>query len=411
MLGRLRGGRRLGAAAFVSALVATGGASPILAAHPVHTEASGCAAVGGCVVTHGLPSSSVTLNAVDCPTTADCVAVGGTSDAPTYWTERDGHWTSITASMPAVAGAVALVSVACPSTGHCWSAGVTQGGALGGSITVVQSGRSLRDVRLPVLSGGRKVGLTSISCATDTSCVAVGASYRGHDVDQRGFVMSLVHGVWRADDVPGLATSQHVEFTSVSCERARPCVAVGYSYSGSAHDNLVVATRTDGVWSARHVSRPSGVRDAVFQSVSCPASQECVAVGSIDVGSLPLVEDLDGTRWSDAPVRSSSTWNESLQAVSCAAASSCLGVGSYETGCESTNNAYPLDATLAGGTWTASSVRHLNLHPCGYQQLFGVSCPGPDDCVAVGWGEGPSIFPIVDTWNGTTWVSSESLIE
>ena len=81
---------------------------------------------------------------------------------------------------------------------------------------------------------------------------------------------------------PNAGTSDD-ELFSVSCVSASECVAVGYTYTGSAYETLVMVW--DGsVWSI--VTSPNaGTIDDALRSVSCVSASECVAIGYTDTGN------------------------------------------------------------------------------------------------------------------------------
>jgi hypothetical protein len=99
--------------------------------------------------------------------------------------------------------------------------------------------------------------------------------------------------VWSIVSSPNAGTSSDV-LSSVSCVSASDCVAVGYTYTGSADETLVMVW--DGsVWSI--VSSPNaGTSDDGLFSVSCVSAWDCVAVGYTDTGSATetLVLSLTG---------------------------------------------------------------------------------------------------------------------
>ena len=81
---------------------------------------------------------------------------------------------------------------------------------------------------------------------------------------------------------PNAGTSND-QLLSVSCVSANDCVAVGYTYTGSAYETLTMVW--DGsVWSI--VTSPNaGTSNDRLQSVSCVSASDCVAVGFTDTGN------------------------------------------------------------------------------------------------------------------------------
>ena len=99
--------------------------------------------------------------------------------------------------------------------------------------------------------------------------------------------------MWSIVSSPNAGTSDDV-LLSVSCVSAYECVAVGYTYTGSAVETLVMVW--DGsVWSI--MSSPNaGTSDDALYSVSCVSATECVAGGYTNTGSAyeTLVISLTG---------------------------------------------------------------------------------------------------------------------
>ena len=70
---------------------------------------------------------------------------------------------------------------------------------------------------------------------------------------------------------------------SVSCVSESECVAVGYTDTGSANATLVMVWNGS-VWSI--VTSPNaGTNSNVLKSVSCVSASDCVAVGYTDTGN------------------------------------------------------------------------------------------------------------------------------
>ena len=119
---------------------------------------------------------------------------------------------------------------------------------------------------------------------------------------------------------------------SVSCVSDSNCVAVGYTNNGSAKQTLIEAW--DGSeWSV--VSSPNaGTVDDRLWSVSCASESSCVAVGQSNNNdpSRTLVLRWDGVSWTLLASPNSGSANNALDAVSCASESSCVAFGSFYDG-------------------------------------------------------------------------------
>ena len=130
---------------------------------------------------------------------------------------------------------------------------------------------------------------------------------------------------------PNAGTSND-QLLSVSCVSANDCVAVGYTYTGSAYETLTMVW--DGsAWSIVTSPNAGTINDAL-SSVSCVSATECVAVGRTSTGSATetLTMVWDGTVWSIVTSPNDGTSNDELRSVSCVSASDCVAVGFTNTG-------------------------------------------------------------------------------
>jgi hypothetical protein len=106
-------------------------------------------------------------------------------------------------------------------------------------------------------------------------------------------VMVWDGSVWSIVSSPNAGTSNDL-LLSVSCVSVSECVAVGYTYTGSAYEALAMVW--DGsVWSVVPSPNAGTIYDEL-RSVSCVSVSECVAVGFTDTGSAyeTLVVSLTG---------------------------------------------------------------------------------------------------------------------
>ena len=121
------------------------------------------------------------LNAVACPSAAQCWAVGQTGSAPGGNTlseargpllthETAGRWRTVTAARPAANGP-ALEAISCPGVTDCWAVG---GNSAGGSAIIEHwSGGAWQLAPSPMVRGGE---LHTVSCASPGACWATGGT-------------------------------------------------------------------------------------------------------------------------------------------------------------------------------------------------------------------------------------------
>jgi hypothetical protein len=156
-----------------------------------------------------------------------------------------------------------------------------------------------------------------------------------------------------------------------------------------AGDAAATAART---WPSRPSPSAADPRD-VFDGVSCVSPTACVAVGQRTITTrpavLPLTERWNGRRW----VILATPGMGGLDAVSCSTRSACVALGG-SLGAEAWN----------GATWVSQRVPGPALAG---DALFGVSCTSRRACTAAGYydtSEQTGTIPLVDRWNGRTWV-------
>jgi hypothetical protein len=356
-----------------------------------------CAAVGYTAPSGGAPQAIVTsgavtasswtaeahisgvdyLDGIACPAPGTCLAagysgVGAAATAQLAWTANGTSWSTQSA------GPGYLNSVACPAAGTCWAAGYQAlGGAGSGDIdALTMSGGSSWTIGSQIALGPR-VGLTGVSCANKTNCVAVGNSASGPAI------LASNDGVtWRSETPPASSSGVLYHLDAVACPSKLDCVAVGYELvkvSGSLTKMAISTSTTDGTtWSPATVL--SGVSH--FDGVTCPSTARCLAAGT-DITSLAtsgLTGVIDtttnlGGSWSPTSVPATAGY---LSGVSCAPASStCAAVGGTPSG------APTLLTTTTGTSWTVQALPGL---PNGgtYSDLNAVSCPAATSCTAVG---------------------------
>jgi photosystem II stability/assembly factor-like uncharacterized protein len=198
-----------------------------------------------------------------------------------------------------------LTSISCADLEHCWAVGFGVTGYVGASFATTDGGATW--TALPLKKG---MLLTSISCPTDSFCVAnegAGAPYfstdggmtwkKGQspkslsDVDQVDCV-SPTECLAAADGEVALSTDQGQRWVvtdaatginyplSLSCANAEDCAIAG---SSAANGTSAIAATTDGgtTWIHQSVPGAFSAPGSTLNAVSCAASLGCLAVGGI----------------------------------------------------------------------------------------------------------------------------------
>ena len=182
------------------------------------------------------------LNSVSCASAGNCAAGGDYADGftgqPFVVDETNGTW-SKPIRIPRVPNP-SVASVSCTSAGNC-AAGGSYGYYLPSArvyqpfVVAEEKGKwgtpvTVRD--LPGLNDAHPGLVTSVSCAGEGNCAAVGWYPTDYDAGDpfrfRSFVVTDRSGVWgRPRHLPGLGPS--VQAYSVSCARAGNCTIGGNS--------------------------------------------------------------------------------------------------------------------------------------------------------------------------------------
>ncbi len=167
---------------------------------------------------------------------------------------------------------------------------------------------------------------------------------------------------------------------SVSCNASNTCVAVG---SPGA-----VATSSDGgsTWEVQ----PGIPGVGALYGVSCTSSMHCVAVGYGASGAAIETTQDGGSTWSAVTVPNGVT---ALDGVSCWS-STCAAVG------ETMSGAAIVFSNDSGSTWSSASMSSP------VTDLAGISCSSPAICTAVGDGIGTSTaVALASSDGGRTWTA------
>jgi hypothetical protein len=196
---------------------------------------------------------------------------------------------------------------------------------------------------------------------------------------------------WSLQRAPSPAGAQESVLEGVSCASKTACTAVGWF--SKAGKTMLLAERWNGTtWTIQTTASPAGAKSASFHGVSCPASNVCVAVGSLinSTGATgPLAERWEGRHWTmqRAPKKSGV-----LGGVSCRSKNACFAVGSS-------------DRTTLAERWNGTSWTLQHMPSTNQAALDAVSCWSSTGCVAVGIASGSinTFVPLAERWNGSRW--------
>jgi len=251
--------------------------------------------------------------------------------------------------------------------------------------------------------------LRSVSCVSATTCTAVGfRDGAGGAFDFLSLVERTTDGVrWTVAPTPKPAAGwTGNELQGVSCASATSCTAVGRATNPASpfpSSPLVLRTTNGTTWD-RVVAPSSGGPSSLF-AVSCPTALSCTAVGEVGTKTL-ILQTSDGVSWVRRRSPNPGVGLNHLDGVSCVSPTSCTAVGYFSQGDEVAPRRTLVLRTTDGLSWTRIKTPNASPDP-GLNQLTDVSCSGPSTCVAVGQitRDASTVRRafVVRTTDGTTW--------
>jgi hypothetical protein len=387
------------------------------------------------------------LTGVSC-TAASCIAVGdyvNSSGADVTLAERWNGTTWAIQPTPNPSGAQFfsfLAGVSCSAPGACEAVG----GSDAGVVAERWNGTRWRLQAVPAPGGAQFPQLFGVSCAV-SSCEAVG----GYG-DSSGAFVPLGErwngAAWHVQPAPNPARASFSFLGGVSCPSPSDCTAVGVGNGDGTPFPLSERWR-GGRWNLSTIPAPVGAAENQLNGIACPATDRCVAVGTVGptrgvlstealgwngrtwhlqkIPTLPgaglnavscvsetdcvavggsnagtLAERWNGEHWTMQPTPNpAGAQQPAFSAISCASASSCMAVGSYSDG---TGRQLLLAERWNGHAWRLVPPLTPARQPAHF--LTGVACPASLACIAVGASFNASGNPtgtFAERWNGTSW--------
>jgi hypothetical protein len=196
-------------------------------------------------VTNTTTTGPDSLNALNCPSSTACFALGGpgfTDITGTVYDTFIENWNgkTWTAFIPPTA---LLSSISCESVSNCFAVGETTtspepdlGGPIGFNLIYRWNGKTWSKQATPSVPSyeGQRPGgnsFSSITCLT-TGCMAVGSvGYPGSFTPESTPVLTLAEWwngkTWTVLPTKNPASSRTTEFNSVKCSSASSCMAIG----------------------------------------------------------------------------------------------------------------------------------------------------------------------------------------
>ena len=332
---------------------------------------------------------------VSCATSTFCVAVGYNNPTTvTYPLVQEWNgttWTDVSPSVPGTQLNFEFRGISCVSASFCMGVGYSRVNISSPDVPLflLWNGSTWSIQNLP-LGTGQTAGIFSgVSCLSTTFCLAVG------DFEPTASSEVAASEVWNGSQWQVLPTATVAGvltyLESVSCTSQSSCQAVGATENGVVGSAVVESWNGSSLSMAPIASPPSS--SAQLNSVSCAGPAFCTAVGNTYTTTdsntdRTLAMLWNGSSWSVSPSPNfGGTNGDQLDGVSCFAATSCSAVGFYQLDPSGNNNQN--EAMIwNGATWS-------NVAPANYPTaspeagLSAVDCLSNWACIAVGTALGP----------------------
>lgn len=332
-----------------------------------------------------------------------------------------GSWTAAEAPLPADApsnASAVLQGVTCGSAGSCVAVGYEAVPNVPGQTALIETlnGTTWTASMPPLPSQLAQVGvystdLNSVTCASATSCVAVG-QYEDDNSNIGALIDTLNGGTWTAAVAPLPAGGSDAFLDSISCTSASYCVAVGSYQPSNTSEGALIETLNGGTWTGIEGPAPTGAGSPELSSVSCGATGFCAAVGTY-MDTIGVIETLNVGGWTaetepmpvDAISNPSDGQGVGLDSVACPSAGSCIAVGSYLT---SQGSDQGVLEEFSSGTWTAAEAPLPADADTSRNTWFGsVACSSAASCLVVGGYnlDNNQYTGVLDTLTGGKWTA------
>lgn len=336
-----------------------------------------------------------------------CNAAAG-YDGPTGWGTPDGRfnvgWTFEATPLEAGATESTMVGVTCPAASDCMAiANYTTSTRPHATYAEQWNGTTWEIKGFPSPSGAKEAWMEGVSCSSATACTAVG--YYKNSAGVTGAFAERWNGSeWSLQNVAVPSGAKESAFSGVSCASGSSCMAVG-QYVNSAGVKVSLAEQWNGAeWNVESTPNPSGAKETVMHSVSCTSATSCIAAADDVTSSGVLsafIEKWDGTEWVTQGVATpyGAQWAV-LEGVSCASQAACTAVGYYKN---LSNTIVTLAERWNGSEWNVQSTPLES--GATESALRSVSCASATACTAVATYADAirSIATYSLRWNGSEW--------
>jgi hypothetical protein len=185
------------------------------------------------------------------------------------------------------------------------------------------------------------------------------------------------------------------ELRSISCTATNNCVAVGWYVDALGQDQTLSEVWNGSAWSI--VPSPNTAVNDYLTSVSC-YSGGCAAVGyDVNASNLDqtLIETYNSSAWTLTPSPDQGALKNELIGVTCLEVGTCTAVGEYTDGAAS-DTEEALVESFDASSW-AIVPTPVGLPGDDYE-LDSISCANASSCYAVG-----QTAALIEYWDGSSW--------
>lgn len=314
---------------------------------------------------------------VACPESGDCWATAnidqGEANSGQVFHYEGHEWEQV----PTPGKALTLYGIACPASSSCWAVGAASSGGEGISTLVEHfDGKRWSIEESPNAEGFPESGLSGIVCPSAAECWAAGdgEDFSAEPTSGELLLLRYTGGAWSRVSAPSPQEEEQTgDGALLACGSVSQCILLTNFGSEGGRGNEQSGDVFDGR-SWQSLSVPPGI---LFQAATCPAENDCIAVGGARFDGPVSAYRFDGKVWSQPeplPARVGAK-PVSWYALSCPDRSECWAAGGQP---------------IAGATFPAvvahfqSGAWELPAQPEEPGELTGISCSAAASCMAVG---------------------------
>jgi hypothetical protein len=334
------------------------------------------------------------------------------------------------ATVPGTGADDVLLGSTCANALQCWAVGITLvniGSSQSSPSPLLEAWNGTTWTLVPMpLPGGEGGGLFDATCVNGSDCWAVGAVVASGSGNPTGTLIEQWNGTsWSVVPSPTPSGPGVVGaiLSSVSCASASSCMAVGYATDVNGNNLTDVVEQWNGSsWTIVPGAATGQAFDQLLR-VQCPSASNCWAVGNAGpasqmsgflpvfpgaVGDQGLIEHWDGSAWSIVPsVTEPAPSGGYLSGLECVGTTNCWASGATTDPVSGTASGLLMEH-WDGSSWTDASASVPGSRSPGL--LAGISCLSAAQCWAVGsmgsfnnGGSGAQPQSVVEYWNGSSW--------